>query len=240
VPAHLHAYGYAPWFAALLIPATVLPTPLLVASWHAALAMASAAALWPAVRTRTLVGALLAALVAPFLFHAVWIGHYEPLLVALLVWALPTRWGAVAIGIAASIKITPLVLTVRFAGRGEWGKVIVAGALAAALWAPALLMGFDGWRFGIGLTLSPLGYEPLLWLLLALTAVALAWRLAPSPLGWSAASVAWLAVMPRMLLYDAGALAVGLADLSTDRRRVRSKCREHSTRSASVASRAAS
>lgn len=209
-PEWTHAYLYAPWLAVLLIPATWVPAAFFEAFWHALLVVALGAALWPLIRIRTLEGTLAATVLGTFGFHAVWIGHFEPLMICGLVYALPTRWGPFAIGVAASLKITPILLAVRYAGRGEWSKVGVSVGVAALLWAPALLFDRDGWGLPIGQTLSMLGYSPVAWAAVAILALFAAWTLARSRYGWLAATALWLAVMPRVLLYDVSALAVGV------------------------------
>ena len=219
-PEWTHRYLYAPWLAWLLIPATLLPIELFTVVWHLALALALAAALWPLVRIG---GWLPATLLGAFGFHAVWAGHFEPLMVALLVHALPTRWGPVAVGVAASLKITPLVLCVAYAARGEWRKVAVAVVVALVLWAPALLYDLGEWGLPVGSTLSLLGHAPLAWALVAVGALVMAWRLGPTRYGWWAAAVAWLAVMPRVLLYDVSGLAVAAVELAPDQRITRAR-----------------
>ena len=205
-------YLYAPWLAWLFVPATWLPLSLFVPAWHAAVAAGLCAALWPLLRTRTLEGILAATLVGAFGFHAVWAGHFEPLMVCALVYALPTRWGPVAIGIAASLKITPIVLAIRYAGRGEWGKVATAVAVAVILWAPSLLYERSGWGLPIGFTLSIAGYSPVVWAVVAFTSLVAAWRLARTRYGWLTAGVLWLAVLPRFLMYDVTGLLVTLGE----------------------------
>ncbi len=89
--------------------------------------------IWPLVRTRTLEGTLAASLIGAFGLHAVWAGHFEPLMIAMLVWALPTRWGPIAIGVAASIGIMPIVLCLKYAGCGNWRGVAIALGVAALM-----------------------------------------------------------------------------------------------------------
>jgi hypothetical protein len=207
--APLHNYLYAPWLAYALIPATWLPFSLVAVIWHGLLAGALIAGLLPLLRSLTLEGTLAAVLLGAFGFHAVWAGHYQPLLICLLVYALPTRWGPVAIGIAASLKVTPLVLALRYASRAEWDKVGISVMVAGVLWAPALLFDVAGYGTVVGKTLSLFGHAPVAWAILAVGATAVAWWAGPTRYGWLAAAAAWLAILPRMLLYDIAALAIG-------------------------------
>jgi hypothetical protein len=211
IPGSSHEFVYAPWLAAALIPASWLPLPLVVPVWHGVLAICAALSIWPLIRERRLEASLAAVLLGTFLFHAVWAGHFEPVMVALLVVGIPRRWGPIAVGVAASMKVTPLVLCIRYAGRGEWRKVAIAVGVAAALWAPALLFDLSGWGLPVLKTHSLLGHAPIMWALVALAALAAAWRLAPTRYGWLAAATLWLAVLPRMILYDMSGLAVAAA-----------------------------
>jgi len=214
----VHTWLYAPWLAAVFVPFLAVRPELAAALWHLLLALALIACVVPMLRTRSLEGSLGAVLIGVFGFHAVWAGHFEPLMIAVLVHGLPTRWGPVAIGVAASIKITPIVLCLRYAGRGEWKSVAVAVFVAITLWAPALLFDTHGWGLPIGHTLSLLGYTPIAWLAAAVAATVGAWALAPTRYGWLAAAVAWIAVMPRLLPYDVLGLAAGAAPISDSQR----------------------
>ena len=216
VPANTHAWLYAPWFAVVFIPLTWLPFAVASALWHLVLAAAAILSLWPLARSRTLEGLLAVSLIGAFEFHAVWAGHFEPLMIVMLVYGLRTRWGPVAIGVAASIKITPIVLCLRYAGCGNWRGAALALGVAALMWTPALLFSLDGWGLPVGQTLSLLGYSSVGWAIIALLAVGAAWHLAPTRYGWLAAVVAWLAVMPRLLAYDIGALAVAATPSHVD------------------------
>lgn len=202
-------YLYAPWLAVVLIPLTWPPFPIAAAIWHTLLAAALAVSVWPLLRPRRLEGTLAAFIIGAFGFHGVWIGHLQPLLVAILVIGLRTRYGPLAIGIAASLKILPIIFVIRYAGRGEWRSVLVAIAIATILWAPALLLGLEGYGLPIDQNISLLGHSPLAWAIVAAIAVGVAWVLAPTRYGWLAATVAWLAILPRMNLYDVSGLAVG-------------------------------
>lgn len=204
----VHTWLYAPWLAVVFIPFLGLRPDLSAALWHLLLATALLVSILPLLRTRTLEGSLTGIIVGAFGFHAVWAGHFEPLMIAALVYALPTRWGPVAIGLSASLKITPLVLCVRYAGRGDWRSVAIAVTVAIAMWMPALMFDMTGWGLPIGHTLSLLGYAPLAWFVLASAAVVAAWILSPTRFGWLGAATAWIAVMPRLLPYDVLALAV--------------------------------
>ena len=221
IPGSQLKYLYAPWFAVALIPATWVPFTVAAVIWHAILVACAGLALWPLLKARRLAGVLAAALIGTFLFHGVWAGQVQPLMVALLVVALPTRWGPLAIGIATSLKVTPIVLCVTYAARGEWRKVAIAVVVAAVLWAPALL--FDLSQYGIAVMQSHslLGYAPVAWATVVAVTLVLAWVLAPTRHAWVAAAALWMAVLPRMILYDPSGLAIGMASGQQDRGRDR-------------------
>ena len=210
IPGSELKYLYAPWFAAALIPATWVPFWVAAVVWTAILAACAVLALWPLVRERRLEASLAALLIGAFMFHGVWAGQVQPLMVALLVVAIPTRWGPAAIGVAASIKVTPIVLCVTYAGRGEWRKVAVAVGVAAALWAPALLLGMSDYGIGVMQSHSLLGHAPIAWAAVAGLTLVAAWLLAPTRYAWLASAALWMAVLPRMILYDPSGLAVGV------------------------------
>ena len=210
IPGSELKYLYAPWFAVALIPATWVPFSILAVVWHAVLAVCAGLSIWPLLSARRLEGTLAAVLIGTALIHGVWAGQVQPLMVAMLVLALPTRWGPIAIGVAASLKVTPIVLCVLYAGRGEWRKLAVAVAVAAILWAPALIFDLSGYGIGVMQSHSLLGHSSVAWGIVALVTLVAAWRLAPTRYGWLAAATFWMAVLPRMILYDISSLAVGV------------------------------
>ena len=219
IPGTQVKYLYAPWFAVALIPATWLPFGVLAVIWHVILAVCSGLSIWPLLRERRLDATLAAVLLGTFLFHSVWIGHVQPIMVALLVLGTPTRWGPVAIGVAASLKVTPIVLCVLYAGRGEWRKVGVAVTVAGILWAPALLFDLSDYGIAVMQSHSLLGHSPVAWGIVVLVAFVVSWRLAPTRYGWLAAATLWLAVLPRMILYDPSGLAVAAVSPEPNRPR---------------------
>ena len=201
-----HAYLYAPWFAYALIPGTWAPA-IFIPLWHGFLVACLAVTLWPLIRTRRIEGVLAAVIIGPFGWHGVWIGHVEPAMVAMLVLGLPTRFGPVAIGVAASLKIAPIMLALVYVGRGEWSKAAISFGVAGVLWSHALL--FDLSRFLS--TSHGTGIGPLLFIGLAAGSLA-ALVFARSRYAWLAGSVAWLVSMPLVRPYDLLGLAAGSVD----------------------------
>jgi hypothetical protein len=203
-------YVYSPWLAILITPLTDVPREVVLDVWQMLMAFCLAVSLWPVLRIGTPTAFTAALVLAAFGFHGVWIGQVEPMMVALLVVGIPRRWGPLAIGIAASLKVTPIILVVVYLGRRQWRSAAIAIGCAAILWAPAILFGLDSYGVGVGHTMSLLGFVPVAWAVLAFAAVGVAYRLAHTRYAWLAAVVAWLAILPRFLLYDVVSLAIAI------------------------------
>ena len=139
-------YLYAPWFAAAWIPLTLLPTPIVETGWAAVLLVALFACLLPF--RRTWAGFALALLLGGMLYRTVGWGNVQPLLLAALIYLLPTRAGPWAVGVAASLKPWPLLVVAVFAWRREWSAVAISLVVAGALWLPALLFNWMDYPVG--------------------------------------------------------------------------------------------
>jgi alpha-1,2-mannosyltransferase len=131
-------FFYPPPFALLILPFALLPTDLGVWAWTAALAAASAAAVWllpVATRVRWIV-LLLAALSWP-LVYAIKLGQVGPML--LLLFAVAWRWldrpwpVGIAAGLGTAIKIQPALLVGWALVTGRRRAALVAVAVAGAL-----------------------------------------------------------------------------------------------------------
>ena len=72
----------------------------------------------------------------------------QPLLVAALVYAVPTRAGPWAIGVTASLKPLTLLLLGVHAWRRDWRSVGIGLGVAAVLWLPILFFGLASYPFG--------------------------------------------------------------------------------------------
>lgn len=197
------AYRYAPWFALAWVPLTFLPRDVALHGWSLSMLAASVAAIWPLLRLRTHASITLSALLGAFLVETAMFGNAHPAVIALLVWTAGSRWLPIAVGIAASIKLVPIVFVIVWAGRREWRKVAVATAAAGMLAAPMLL--FDLQHYvttpGTGL-LSLYRLSPLLWATTAAAAGAAAVLLAArrSPWAWTAVGVFAFLGPPRVAL----------------------------------------
>ena len=205
------AYRYAPWFAWLWVPLTMLPKSVVEIGWSVLLLASSAAAVLPLVRLRTASAVCLAALLGGLLVRTASTGNVHALLVAALVNGAPRPSGPIWIGIVASLKFAPIAYVLMYAGRGEWRRAAVAVLVFAALLAPALLYDLSGYPADPGESLSLLSISgPIPWVALGLACTAIAVGLARGRHAWAAASAAVLAVIPRLQLYDLTYLLVGL------------------------------
>lgn len=133
------------------------------------------------------------------------LGNVHSALVAMLVYSLGTRWGPVAIGVAASLKIFPIGYAAVYLARREWGKALTAVAVALVMWAPALI-------YGIGTYPSDVGRPPNLWSIhpaLWAGASVGAFLLVIWSRSWWSASILVAVGTIRFIAYDFGYLLVG-------------------------------
>jgi hypothetical protein len=193
------AYRYAPWFAYAFVPLASLPWNVLVVAWTGFTLACSLLAILPLLRDRRPQALLLAGIFGPLLVAISLSGNVQAPVVALLVWALPTRWGPIAIGLAASLKVTPLLLSIGYISSRQWWRAIAAGAIAVALWAPVLLFQISPITFDSG----GAAVSTLTWLVLGggATLGALLLALAASRYAWLAATAAAYQSTPRLSLY---------------------------------------
>jgi hypothetical protein len=201
-------YRYAPWFAWLAVPWTFLPVQVAGALWSAVLLAASVAALGPLMRARAW---LLVALFAPILVGITAVGNAHPLIVAALVWGVgwrDGRGGPVAVALAASLKIFPLLFALVYAGRRQWSRFAVAVLLTALLWAPALLYDLSEYAVEAGRAAS-LFAVPVLYFVVTGVAVGATLALARTRWAWLAAATTVVVSLPRLFVYDVTYLMVG-------------------------------
>jgi hypothetical protein len=199
-------YRYAPWFAWLTVPWTYLPQQLAGALWSAVLLIGSGLALVPLARARAWVAV---AFFAPILVGISAVGNVQPLIIAPLAWTLERRSGPFWIGVAASLKVFPLLFALVYLGRGRWAKALAALAVTALLWAPALLYDLSGYVTEPGQAASLISV-PILWAIVVGAAIGVTLRLARSPYGWLAAAGTVVLALPRLFVYDVTYLMTGV------------------------------
>lgn len=204
-------YRYAPWFAWSWVPLTLLPKGAVMAGWSVILALSVAAALVPLVRHRSVAALCLAAALGGLLVRTASTGNVHALLIAGLVHGIQGRGGPVWIGVSASLKIVPIGYALVYVGRREWRKAVIAVAVTVLLAAPALFYDLSHYPADLGRSFSLLSIAgPAPWVLAALVFAGLAITLARGRKRWVAATGAVLAASPRLALYDATYLLVGL------------------------------
>jgi hypothetical protein len=203
-------YRYAPWFAWLTVPFTYLPIWLAGAIWSLILVVASFVAMVPLGRR----GAWFqVAFFFPILIGISAYGNVQALLIASLVWTVDRWSGPAWIGVAASLKIFPILFALTYLGRGQWLRAVVALAVGALLWAPALLYDLRGYVTESGQ--AGLFGGTIVWMVVAAAASAGALVLARSRRGWIASATAVVLAAPRFFIYDVTYLAVGAPAGST-------------------------
>ena len=148
-PTDSDLYRYAPWFAAAWIPLTFLPKDAVLVGWMllclAAAIFSVAPLLW-----RGPAGIALFALLLPFQLEGAAYGNVQPILVLALLWGVERRSGPLWIALAASLKATPVVLVLVYAGRREWRRALLALLLTGILVAPMLLFDLRGYSTASG------------------------------------------------------------------------------------------
>ena len=200
-------YRYSPWFAWLWAPVTVLPRELVNLAWSVILVAASVVAVAPLARRGAWVAV---ALFLPILIGISAIGNAHALLIAALVLGLERRSGPLWIGVAASVKLFPIILVLTYLGRGEWWRAGATVAITAVLLSPYLLYDLSNY------VTSP-GGGGLLWdvPIAYAAAVSVAFGaslyLAHTRWGWLASSAAVVIAIPRSFLYDVSWVMVGTA-----------------------------
>jgi hypothetical protein len=139
-------YLYAPWFAFAWAPFTHAPRLAVEVCWAVVLIGATLAALWPL--RGSLAGIALALLLGGLLYRTAGWGNVQPLIVAALVWALPTRAGPWIAGVVSSLKPWALLTLPVYAWRRDWRAVSIVLGAAAVLWLPALLFDIGSYPAG--------------------------------------------------------------------------------------------
>jgi len=200
-PESSDAYRYAPWLAWVWVPLTYLPEPLVALGWTIGMFAAWALPL-PAFLGAGWRGRALVFLAAPPLLVAALGGNVQPALVAILYAGLGRRWGPAAIGLAASLKIFPVLFVIVYVARREWMRAGAAVALGAFLWLPALAYGIDDYPAVIGGAFSLWTISPIVYLGAVALLVAWTWRRR----SWTAGSLLVLVASVRFIPYHLGYL----------------------------------
>jgi len=198
-------YRYSPWFAWLWTPLTFLPRIVVEVAWSIVLLGASAAAILPLARRRAW---LAVAFFLPILIGISAGGNVHALLIAALVLGVERRSGPLWIGIAASLKLFPILFVLTYLGRRQWTRAVVSVAIGGLLLAPYLLYDLSNYVTTAG-GAALLWDWPVVYGLAVLAAAVGALRLATTRYAWLASSLAVVLALPRSFLYDVTWLMVG-------------------------------
>jgi Glycosyltransferase family 87 len=220
-PDSYRVFRYAPWFAWLWVPLSYLPKELVTAAWGILLGGASVAILAGVALVRRPAAWALAFILTPWLLSLVQVGNVQPLMVATLAFGVSRRTGPLWIAVAASLKGAPLIWTLTYLARREWGRIVMSVLITAALVAPMLLTDLSGYTTDPGRSYSLYYYvSPLAWAVAAIAstvvAIVLAWR--RSRYVWVATAVAAMLIPPKTYVTYATFLAVAvLGDIRDSR-----------------------
>ena len=213
-------YRYAPWFAYAWVPLTYLGQDGAYLVWRGILLASTLVALWPLLRRPTPAGLTLAILLGGLMISNLPAANVTPLLVGALSLSLRSRAGPVVLGMAASLKIFPLILLAGYLAERRWLAAAVSMAVTGVLWLHVLAFdlttyaGLGGSSFYVGgvslYSVSPVAWGTIVLVLFTLLAW-LVWR--GSRWSWFVASLAIPAAVPRVWLPEAGYLLTGTTEL---------------------------
>lgn len=213
-------YRYAPWFAFAWVPLTYLGQDAAYVVWRGILLVSTLLAIWPLIRHPSPAAITLAVLMGGLLVSNLPAANVTPLIVGVLVVGIRSRAGPVLLGLAASLKLFPLVLAAGYLAERRWMAALVATGVTAGLWLS--LLAFDlplylqigSPTFYIG-GISLLAVSFFLWLPIAVAAACIVIGLAlrGSRWTWLAAGAAIPLAVPRVWLPDAAYVLIGLVIL---------------------------
>lgn len=207
-------YRYAPWYAALWVPLTLLPRTVVDVMWSSLLVVAAFASVGPLLRHGRRPAVPLALLMWGILFGMAAIGNVHGLMIVALVWGVERRSGPLWIALSASLKGVPLLYVLVYAGRGEWGRVAWTMGLTAVLVLPMFLFERPELASEFGVSNSLWSISPWLYLTVAPVAIAVclwaAFRV--TRYAWPAIGAMANLLLPRLFIYDVTFLLPGLAE----------------------------
>jgi hypothetical protein len=213
-------YRYAPWFAFAWVPLTYLGQGGAYLAWRTILVAATVVAIWPLLRRPSAASVTLAVLVGGLLISNLPAGNVTPLIVGALVVGVRSRAGPLLLGLAASLKLFPLVLVAGYLAERRWMSAVIATLVTAALWLTLLFFDLPLYlrmgqpTFYVG-GISLFAVSPILWLPVALATAVVVVGLAVrgSRWTWLAAGAAIPLAVPRVWLPDAAYVLIGLVIL---------------------------
>jgi hypothetical protein len=210
----IEIYRYAPWFAYAWVPLTYLPQAIAYDLWRVLLAVAAVAALLPVLRRWSPAAMTLGLLMGGLLAGALPAANVTTLMVGALALALPRSAGPIVLGLAGSLKVFPLVFVAGYVAERRWRDAALALAVAAVLWAQALLFDLGSYPMVFG-GVSLYRVAPAVWPLVAVAVVIVIAALVVrgSRWTWLAAAAVFPVLVPRVWLPDAAYVLVASAVL---------------------------
>jgi hypothetical protein len=195
----VESYRYGAWFAALWIPFINAPREWVEVVWSAVLLACTAAVMVSLVMEHGERGLPVALFAGGLLISATAGGNVQPLLVAALYLGMHRPTGPLWIGLAASVKLVPILYLIPWIGRRQWGRATVAVLIMAIGLAPTAL-------FDVPAVVTDPGTETypslFVWLGLAGGAFLVALMVARTRYAWIAAGTAAVLALPRLLSVD--------------------------------------
>ena len=214
-------YRYPPLLAIAFRPLALLPFEAAATIWEACLLAATAVTLARLPRRRATAVAL-GILAMPILWTLA-VGQAQALVTMLLAFGTP-----LGVALAGYLKLTPWLAGLYWVSRRDWRSlerlVIWVTALAVLQLALAPQAALDYLLFpslaqvGDVMNIGPYAASPVLWAVLVVVGIAVAWRLGPTRWGWAAAVALAVFATPRLLAYQLSSLLAGLVT-PTDKRR---------------------
>jgi hypothetical protein len=196
-------YRYAPWFAFAFIPLTYFPVSTVLLLWQLGMLGAGFYLLRPLMRPLSLASLLLLLLCAPLVIDLAWVGNVEALMILLIGVLLPRPLaGPIAVGLAASLKITPILFAAHYVAKRQWSQALLAIGVTVGLWLPAIALGLSDYPTAPLPTIAVWGVSPVAGELLAVVVVLVTAWLALSRSRWTltAAAAATLATSPVLFI----------------------------------------
>jgi hypothetical protein len=193
------SYRYGAWFAALWIPFINAPREIVEVVWSAVLLACTAGIMVSLILEHGERGLPIALFAGGLLVSATAGGNLQPLLVGALYLGMHRPTGPLWVGLAASVKLVPILYLIPWIGRRQWGRAIVAVLIMAVGLAPTAL-------FEVPAIVTDPGTETypslVLWLALAGAAFVVALLVTRTRYAWTAAGTAAVLALPRLLSVD--------------------------------------
>lgn len=194
-------FRYAPWFAVVFLPFTLLAIDVATYVWSLAMLACAGLAVVPVLRLGGRPAVLLSALLGALLAETAMFGNAHPMVVAALSWTIVRPSAPWWLAAATSIKLVPIGFVLPWLRFRPIRDSLVAVAVSLLLFLPMLAFDLSGYVTSPGKGLMSLyAASPVLWAMMATLAVVIAaWlTVKGSPYAFVAAAAAMFVVPPRV------------------------------------------